>query len=50
MHPTVLLTRIEVPTDYELQCTLDCLCGDYPVCKLSMPDCKLLTTKDKGGK
>jgi hypothetical protein len=31
-------------------CTLNCLCVDYPVCRLSMYDRKLLVTDDEGGK
>jgi len=32
-----------------MQCTVDYLCMGYPVCILSVPNCKLSKTKDKGG-
>jgi hypothetical protein len=32
------------------QCTPDFPCADYPLCGLSMHDCKLLMTNDKGEK
>ena len=33
-----------------MQCTVSCLCGDYPVCRLSEHGSKLLMTYDKDGK
>jgi len=50
MCPIVSLTRMEVTTIYELQCTLDYPYGDCPTGVLSMHDSKLLMTDVKGGK
>jgi len=33
-----------------IQCTVDYLCMDYPVHILSVANCKLSKTTDKGGK
>ena len=50
MCAIVPLTRKEVPTNYELECTLDYPYGDCPIGVLSMYDRKLLMTDEKGGK
>jgi hypothetical protein len=50
MRAIVPLTRMEVPTNCELQCTFDYPYGDCPIGVLSMRDHKLLMTDDKGDK
>jgi len=50
MCPIMSLTRMEVITNYELQCTLDYPYGDCLIGVLSMHESKLLMTDDKGGK
>ena len=45
-----LLQSCQMQLLSHIQCSVDYLCMDYPVCILSVPNRKPSKTKDKGGK